>query len=102
MKKLPRLWGEKYVTASGRKVRRYFVSRHNNMGGFGGYFYILDRKTNTVLWEPKAGPMVIYGSAGQYRTFRSKSAAENRLKRTTVRAYQIASVNAKLDRRGAW
>ena len=59
-----------------------------------GRFVIWDRERQLPLWNPGYEYPL-------WREFRSLLSAENYLKRTTVRWYQIEESTDKLDRRGA-
>jgi hypothetical protein len=97
MTKLPRLWDEKITTAKGRKVKRYrvrtFPDRINRRGvrTFARcyQFMVMDTKAKGV-------PPTMY--PGIWPTFRTRKAAENWLKKTTVRSYQLQEVERKLDK----
>jgi hypothetical protein len=84
--KLPRLWDETITTLHGRKVRRYSVRAHcRDMHPTRGVWIIWDKLKQRTL--PVAPTF-----------FRTRAAAENWLKKTTVRWYELATLNKALDR----
>jgi hypothetical protein len=97
--KLPRLWDERITTAKGRKMRRYGVRWNRPDASYRGvgrpvrtaYFTIWDKLHKRELPHPD-------GSAWQVCVFRERYVAENFLKRTTVRSYELARLNHALDR----
>lgn len=92
MTKLPRLWDEKITTAKGRKVRRFSICEN---------FHKMRSKTRSKCYvvcdHAKISPRAAFNGFPQFiRGFRTRQAAENWLKRTTVRSYQLQELNAKL------
>jgi hypothetical protein len=89
-RRLPRLWDERITTAQGRKVRRYSVHRNALWLGCRDQWAIWDELKRREFPHPD-------GKSWQVCAFRTRDAAENYLKRTTVRSYELARLNAKLD-----
>jgi hypothetical protein len=92
--KLPRLWDEKITTGKGRKVRRYGVHSRK------GFFRLGTAYAGTAIFQR----FTIWDKLKQ-RTlpvapafFRTRAAAENWLKKTTVRWYELAMLNKALDK----
>lgn len=76
MTRLPRLWDEKIESAKGREVRRFGVNKTRTF--YHDMFYVHDKVT------------------GRYYAgceFRTRKTAENWLKKTTVRSYQLQCIN---------
>jgi hypothetical protein len=104
--KLPRLWDEKITTAKGRKVRRYVVRRFRGGWPMAGGLYNASGNRYTIYeqmpvcsaihsrWLPNPAR----ATYPKCYVFRTRAEAESWLKKTTVRSYRLAMLNATLDR----
>jgi hypothetical protein len=99
MKKLPRMWDEKYTTATGRKYRR-FVARQQHPDGpqlaYSWQWYTFDRKHKKPLQDVPIKPNQIFREG--VRFFRTRRGVKHYLECTTVAAYRLREVELKLDR----
>jgi|HubBroStandDraft_1064217.scaffolds.fasta_scaffold647214_2 hypothetical protein len=103
-RKLPRLWDANILSAKGRKVRRYVV--HRFRGYLAGGLYNPSGNRYTIHEKmPVCSAIYSRWLPNPARTtwpkcyiFRTRAAAENWLKKTTVRSYELAMLNKALDR----
>jgi hypothetical protein len=94
MKKLPRLWDEKYTTPDtpdGEEEQRYCIESARSDSGQS--WMVWDNKREEPVWDNELDCSA--------RWFRTRKAAENWLKKTTVRAWKVQQVEKKLDRGAA-